>query len=135
MKILVIVLLTAAVLILAGPGESLARRAIGAVKGGKYVLGEVLSIDKVAYGRGSHHGVHLLVKTAKGKLSVHLGPSWYVESQRTKFALHDVVEIAGSRVVFDGKPALLATVVRKGSDQLRLRTADGTPLWVGTRIH
>ena len=134
MKIMLEILAAAAVVMLALPGESLARRAMRMFRGGKYVLGEVLSIEKVACGQGRHHGVNLLLKTAKGKLAVHLGPTWFVDSQRTKFALHDVVQVAGSRVTFDGKPALIATTVKKGNERLRLRTPDGTPLWVQSRM-
>lgn len=133
MKILFEILAAAAVVLLALPGESLTRRATRFLRRGKYLPGEVLSIEKVACGQGRHHGVNLLLKTAKGKLAVHLGPTWFVDSQRTKFAPHDVVEVAGSRVTFDGKAALIATEIRKGNERLRLRTPDGTPLWVESR--
>ena len=134
METLLILAAVAVVLMLSLPGESLAQRALRFIRGSTYVTGEVLAVDKVAYGRGRVHGVHLLLKTAKGKLSVHLGPSWFVDSQRMKVAPHDVVKVAGSRVTYDGKPALIATVIRKGNERLRLRTDRGTPLWPPTRI-
>jgi hypothetical protein len=128
--------LAAAVLVPASPGESQAQRAMMGGYGGRYdpqtvetVSGEVISVDKVAYGRGRYYGVHLLLRTPKGELSVHLGPSWFVDRQTMKIAPHDMVEITGARVTYDGKPALIAAEVKKGSESLRLRTADGLPLW------
>lgn len=107
--------------------------------GGRYdpqtvetVSGEVVSVDTVAYGRGSYRGVHLMLSTPKGELSVHLGPSWFVDRQSIKIAPHDRIEVTGSRVTYGGKPALIAAEVRKGDESLRLRTAGGLPLWRGS---
>lgn len=126
----------AAVLMLAHSGETFAQRAAGSGYGGSYdpqtvttVSGEVLSIDKIAYGRQGYYGVHLTLKTADGELSVHLGPSWYVDRQPLKIAPHDVLEVTGSRVTYQGRPALLAAEVKKGSESMRLRTAEGLPMW------
>lgn len=131
----------AAVLMLALPGQSLAQRATGAAYGGRYdphtvwtVSGEVISVDKIHYGQRGSYGVHLLLKTTKGELSVHLGPSWFLDRQALKLAPRDVIEVTGSPVTYDDKPALLAAQVRKGSETLRLRTADGLPLWRGSRM-
>lgn len=131
--LLLIALAVAVVLMLSLPGESLPQRAMRFIRGSRYVSGEVLAVDKVAYGGGRIHGVHLLLKTAKGELSVHLGPSSFVDSQRMKIAPHDLIKVAGSRVTYDGKSALIATIVRKGDERWRLRTDSGTPLWPLTR--
>jgi hypothetical protein len=104
--------------------------------GGRYdpqtvetVSGEVISVDKVAYGRRGSYGIHVLLRTDKGEIPVHLGPSWFVDRQTMKVALHDRVEVTGSRVIYGGKPALIAAEVRKGSETLQLRSRDGLPLW------
>ena len=135
MKPLVAWTAAAVVLMLTSPGESLAQRAMRGY-GGQYdpqtvttVSGEVLSIDKIAYGRQGYYGVHLTLKTADGELAVHLGPSWYVDRQPLKIAPHDVLEVTGSRVTYQGKPALLAAEIKKGSESMRLRTAEGLPMW------
>ena len=135
MKSFMVVMSVAVVLALVLPGEYLAQRAMRLVHPGRYVLGEVLSIDKIAYGRGQYYGVRLLLKTAQGRLSVHLGPSWFVNSQTMKIALHDLIEVTGSRVVYEGQPALIAARIWKGHESLRLRTADGMPLWRGSETH
>lgn len=93
------------------------------------VSGEVMAVQKVAYGRRGYYGIHLLLKTAEGEIAVHLGPSWFVEREPVKIMPHDVIEVTGSRVTYAGKPALIAAEVKKGEQTLRLRTADGVPLW------
>lgn len=132
MKILLILLAAAALGAYALPGESLFDRARRLVSGGKRVLGEVLAVDKVAYGRGRYYGVRLLLKTSKGKLPVYLGPSWFVNSQPMKVRPHDVIEVTGSRVTYDGMPTLIAAEVKKGGESLRIRTGEGLPLWRGS---
>jgi hypothetical protein len=44
-----------------------------------------------------------------------------------------VIEVRGSRVTFEGKPALIAAEVMKGDGTLRLRDQDGYPAWAGWR--
>jgi hypothetical protein len=41
--------------------------------------------------------------------------------------------VRGSRVTFDGKPAIIAATVRKGDEELALRDAAGRPVWSGWR--
>ena len=45
----------------------------------------------------------------------------------------DRVSIKGSRVTFDGKPAIIAADVKKGDNVLKLRDANGRPVWAGWR--
>lgn len=78
------------------------------------VSGEVLSVDRVAYGKSRYYGIHLLLKTGKGELSVRLGPSSFVDRQSIKIAPHDLIEITGSRVTAAGQPTLIAAEVKSG---------------------
>lgn len=96
------------------------------------ITGEVVSVDKMVPMRGMSYGVHVVVKTSKETISVHLGPDWYMENQSVKLAPKDVVEITGSRITFDGKPAIIATEVKKGDAVLKLRDANGVPAWSGS---
>jgi hypothetical protein len=82
---------------------------------------------------GMSPGVHLLVDTGKERLSVHVGPEWYIERQDVPLEPGDAIEVKGSRITFEGKPALVAAEVRKGADVLRLRDEDGFPAWSGWR--
>ena len=48
------------------------------------------------------------MKTDRETVSVHLGPSWYLENQDVKIEPKDKVEVKGSRIMFGDKPALIA---------------------------
>jgi hypothetical protein len=58
-----------------------------------------------------------------------LGSSSYVEQQGLKFEPQDKVTVRGSRVAVEGKPTIIATEVTKGEKTLKLRDANGAPLW------
>ncbi len=89
------------------------------------------------WGIGSPYGrmYDLKTKTDKEKISVHLGPGWYIENQDTKIEPKDKVEITGSRITLEGKPAIIAAEVKKGEEVLKLRDEKGFPLWSGWRRH
>jgi hypothetical protein len=97
------------------------------------VSGEVVKVDRITPMRGMSAGVHLVVKTDKGDVSVHLGPQWYLENQDVKIEPKDKVEVTGSRVTVQGKPALIAAEVKKGGEVLKLRDDAGIPMWAGWR--
>lgn len=97
------------------------------------ISGTVESVDKFTPMRGMGYGIHLMVKTDKGIIPVHLGPGWYIERQAMKFAKGDKVEVKGSRVTFNGKPAIIAQEVKKDDGTLILRDDTGTPEWAAWR--
>jgi hypothetical protein len=77
--------------------------------------------------------MYLTVKTDKEEVPVHLGPLWYLENQDVKIAPKDKVEIKGSRVTVQEKPAIIAAEVKKGDQTLKLRDEAGVPVWSGWR--
>src|SRR3989337_2208911 len=83
--------------------------------------------------KGMSSGIHLQLKTETGTLPVHLGPAWYIERLDMKIVKGDKLEIKGSRVTFEGKPAIIAAEVAKGDGVLVLRDASGIPAWAGWR--
>jgi hypothetical protein len=93
--------------------------------------GEVVSVDQAASGRSMASGVHFTLKTEKETVPVHLGPSWYLEKQAVTIAPGDKVEVTGSRITYQGKPAIIAAEVKKGGQVLKLRDATGVPAWAG----
>ena len=97
------------------------------------ISGEVISIDKIIPMKAMHYGVHMTVKTDKETISVHLGPGWFIENQDIKIEPKDKVEVTGSRITFDGKPAIVAAEVKKGDEILKLRDENGFPAWSGWR--
>lgn len=95
--------------------------------------GEVVSVDKITPMKGMHYGVHLMLKTTKETISVHLGPGWFIENQDVRIEPQDKVSVTGSRINFEGKPAIIAREVRRGDEVLMLRSETGFPLWAGWR--
>jgi hypothetical protein len=96
------------------------------------VSGVVQRVEQVkGTSSGKGYGIHLLLKTDKEEVAVHLGPGWYVEKQPLKIAAQDQIEVRGSRITYEGKPVIVAAEVRKGDQVLKLRDAAGTPLWSG----
>jgi hypothetical protein len=95
--------------------------------------GEVLSVDHITPLQGMHYGIHAMVKTDKETISVHLGPGWYIENQDVTIAPKDKIGVKGSRITFEGKPALIAAEVQKEDAVLTLRDANGFPMWNGWR--
>jgi hypothetical protein len=95
------------------------------------IEGEVISIDRITPMGGMSNGVHLLVRSGKETISVHLGPQWYLENQDIEIKPKDKVKITGSRITFSGKPAIVASQVTKGDTILTLRDKNGFPLWSG----
>jgi len=93
--------------------------------------GEVVAVDTVRAGHGPGAGIHLTLKTDSTSVGVHLGPGWYLESQSVKVIAGDRITVTGSRVVFQGKPVIVAAEVRKGERILSLRNSQGYPLWSG----
>jgi hypothetical protein len=97
------------------------------------INGEVISIDRIIPLKVMSYGIHMVVKTDKETISVHLGPGWYIENQEIKFEPKDNVQVTGSRITFEGKPAIIAAEVKKGNEVLKLRDKNGFPVWSGRR--
>jgi hypothetical protein len=97
------------------------------------ITGEVEKVDVITPGKGMSYGVHMIVKTDKETVPVHLGPGWYIENQDVKIAPKDKVEVKGSRITFAGKPAIIAAEVKKGDEVLTLRDNNGLPAWMAWR--
>jgi len=97
------------------------------------IIGEVISVDKITPAKGMSYGIHAVIKTDKETISVHLGPGWYIENQDMIIEPKEKVEVKGSRITFEGKPAIIAAEVKKGDKVLVLRDASGFPAWSGWR--
>ena len=97
------------------------------------ITGEVAGIESFTPAKGMGAGVHLLLKTDKETISVHLGPAWFIENQDLKIENKDQVVVRGSRITFQEKPAIIAAEVTKGNETLMLRDDAGVPVWSGWR--
>ncbi|MCC6280924.1 MAG: DNA-binding protein [Saprospiraceae bacterium] len=100
----------------------------------KDLNGSVVSIEKITPEKGMSTGIHLLVKTEKNEtISVHLGPSWYLDNQDVQFVAGDVIKVKGSSITYQNAPAIIAMTVEKGGQVLVLRDKKGNPNWNGWR--
>ena len=54
-----------------------------------------------------------------------------MEKQTPHIKGNDTIIVTGSRVTFDGKPAIIAAEVKKGNEILNLRDENGIPAWKG----
>jgi hypothetical protein len=97
------------------------------------ISGEVVKIDTITPRKGMTAGVRMSVKTDKEEVSVHLGPGYFIENQDVKIAPKDKVEVKGSKITFDGKPAIIAMELKKGDEVLKLRDDAGFPVWSAWR--
>ncbi len=95
--------------------------------------GTVESVDKITPMKGMHSGIHIMLKTEKETVSVHLGPEWCIERLDAKIQKGETIEVKGSRVTFAGKPTIIAAEVKKGDSTLVLRDNNGIPAWAGWR--
>lgn len=97
------------------------------------ISGEVVSVDKITPGKNMSSGVHVVLKGESETIPVHLGPLWFIENQDVKIEPTDKIEVKGSRITFDGKPAIIARELTKGDEVLILRDENGLPVWSGWR--
>lgn len=73
--------------------------------------------------------IHFTLKTDRESLTVVLGPNWFMARQNWQLALLDRLEVKGSRLLLEGKPALVAQEVKKGPQVMNFRDDQGAPLW------
>lgn len=95
------------------------------------IEGKVLSIEKTTATEKRGYGIHLTLQTDKETIAVHLGPAWYIDNQLPKIEPNDTITVTGSRVMIDGKPAIIAAQVKKGNEILKLRDENGIAVWRG----
>jgi hypothetical protein len=91
--------------------------------------GRVLSIEKTAPANRRGDWINLLLQTGKGTIAVQLGPDWYIDKQKPRIHPNDTIKVTGSRVTMDGKSIIVAADVTKGNELLKLREANGIPVW------
>ena len=90
--------------------------------------GEIMKIDTVNSG-GRSSGIHILLKSGKENIPVHLGPGWYLSGKNFLLKINDQVEVKGSRITYNNAPAIIAAELKKGNQTLKLRNENGFPLW------
>jgi hypothetical protein len=74
-------------------------------------------------------GSHITVKTETGAIEVHLAPTSFIKQYEILIRKDDNVTVVGSRIMFEGKPALIAKSIVIGRDTYNFRDPKGRPLW------
>jgi len=75
-------------------------------------------------------GAHLVVKTDKGLVTVHLALSKFLSEYGFAFAKGDQVEVVGMKAkVGDDENAILARKIDRGNQTFTFRDKAGRPLW------
>lgn len=97
------------------------------------VAGEIVAIERFTPLPGMAEGVLLRLRTPEESVAVHLAPLWYLERQDVALTPGTRVSIRGSRVILEGKPALLGMRVSGNGRALTLREENGLPLWSAWR--
>jgi hypothetical protein len=95
------------------------------------IKGVVEAVEQITPRKGMSYGIHLKVKTGAETVPVHLGPAWFIERQDISIQKGDTIEVKGSRITFNGSPAIIAAEVEKGDTALKLRDENGFPVWAG----
>ena len=97
------------------------------------ITGEVVKVDKIIPIKGMSYGIHLLLKTGKNTISVHVGPAWFVDNQKIKINFKDKIAVTGSKIIYQGSPAIIASEIKKGNETITLRDKNGYPVWSRSR--
>jgi hypothetical protein len=128
------------ILVLAGVswGQTGPREGKGDESGGQYnpktvvtVSGIVVSKTRPSVQQGLPYLVYLTLDSEEGQITVFLGPNLYVDQQPVKIKALDRIQVTGSKVMWGGKPVILAAEVKKGDQILKLRHPNGVPVWSG----
>jgi hypothetical protein len=74
-------------------------------------------------------GSHITVKTETGSIEVHLAPASFMKQYDIAFTKDQNVTVVGSKITYEGKPALIAKSVAVGHETFNFRDPKGRPLW------
>jgi DNA/RNA endonuclease YhcR with UshA esterase domain len=74
-------------------------------------------------------GSHIVVKTAGSEIEAHLAPATFIKQFEINIHKGDKVTVVGSRIDYEGKPALIARSVTVANDTYHFRDDKGRPLW------
>jgi hypothetical protein len=95
------------------------------------VSGTVTKVETFSPRRGMSLGMRAEVDTGTNRVTVHLGPRWYVQRQDVAIKPRQQVDVTGSDVTIDGRAVLVARQVKTETGTLSLRDAHGIPSWAG----
>jgi hypothetical protein len=96
-------------------------------KGGGAIVTEAGTVKKIEKMAGVKDGLQMRLVTEHGvKWLVYMGPKWFIENQKLKFAAGDTVEVRGMKY----RSVIIAAEISKGNWTMKLRNEDdGFPSW------
>lgn len=91
------------------------------------IVTETGKVKKIENMEGVKDGLQMRFVTERGvKWLVYMGPKWFIENQKLKFAAGDAVEVRGMKY----RGVIIATEISKGDWTMKLRNEnDGFPSW------
>jgi hypothetical protein len=97
--------------------------------------GKVVQVFTESLEEGMHPGMGVVMDTkTHGRVTVHLGPVWYLERQEFELSPGDEVRVKGMcEKGPDGKMQAIAYELTKGDYVLHLRDSQGRPNWEAWR--
>ncbi|HVO66004.1 MAG TPA: hypothetical protein VMT12_05910 [Syntrophales bacterium] len=95
--------------------------------GQEAIIADAGKVAKIEPMKGVKDGLQMRFVSDQGnKYVVYLGPKWFIENQKIKFAAGDKVEVRGKK--FGNR--IIASEVSKGDWTMKLRNEeDGMPSW------
>ncbi len=96
--------------------------------------GWVVRLESFRPGGGASPGLRAIVQSGADKVTVQLGPRWFLERQELQLQPKDPVAIEGSRVQMGGDSVVIARAISCGERSLVLRDAEGSPAWSADQI-
>ncbi len=95
--------------------------------GNEAMVTETGTVKKIEKMMGQKDGLQMrLLSENGGSWVVYMGPKWFIENQKIKFAVGDKVEVRGKK--FGG--AIIASEISKGKWTMKIRNEeDGQAVW------
>ena len=95
------------------------------------VSGWVVEVDPFTrLERNTRNGVRARLETEDGdKYDVYLGPATDLDHHGFVIERGDFLDVTGSKVRYEDRDAIIATVVAEEGERLKLRDADGKQVW------
>lgn len=93
--------------------------------------GRVIGVDVSAPRREVEPGVAVLIRMGNGRSAlVELGPLAFLRERGLMPRMGDEIDFAGSKLLAEQGSSYLASRMRRGTSEARLRTVEGRPLWL-----
>lgn len=93
--------------------------------------GKILEIYTVVGPDGQTSDLGILMRTDKGEIPVHLGPSSFIQSGPVRLEPNHEIEVEGYERYDNGQIFVIAKEIKLKDYKLKLRDQEGVPLWSG----